>query len=101
MDWYRTDVAAVDTPTWRTAVLDGTVVLLAWNSDEWVAAEDRCSHAGCAFSTDGELEGSTLICNCHGSEFDLRSGEVLGMPARTPIRTFRTRVVDGMVEVEL
>ena len=101
MDWYSTGLASEGPDRWWVTQVDGTPVVLARDQGVWQAVEDRCSHAGCAFSTDGELDGATLICNCHGSEFDLRTGEVVAMPARSPIRTFRTRVVDGMVEVEL
>jgi nitrite reductase/ring-hydroxylating ferredoxin subunit len=98
--WHQTDRSADDDGC-RAVVVEETPIVLAAIGRAWYAVEDRCSHAGCAFSTDGELDGTTLVCDCHGSEFDIRTGEVLRMPARTPISTFRTRVVDGMVEVEL
>ena len=64
----------------------------------WAIA-DLCSHAGCAFSTDGEIDGLTAICDCHGSEFDVRSGEVLAPPATEPIWVYRVRVDQDRVEV--
>ena len=100
MAWHGVD----ETPDTELTALsvDGVDVLLIRLGDEWHAVEDRCSHAGCAFSTDGELDGSTLICDCHGSEFDVRSGEPLVMPAREAIRTFAVRRAgDGTLEFEL
>ena len=41
-----------------------------------------------------------IVCNCHGSEFDLRTGDVLRGPAEYPVRTFAVRVVDDRLEVE-
>jgi nitrite reductase/ring-hydroxylating ferredoxin subunit len=82
-------------------VIGGTPILLASADGRWFAIEDRCSHAGCAFSTDGELDGTTLICDCHGSEFDIRTGEPLVMPANEPIRSYPVRETDGRLEVEL
>ena len=61
---------------------------------------DACTHAGCAFSRDAALEAGVIVCNCHGSEFDLRTGEVLRGPAEDPVRTFAVRVHDDQLEVE-
>jgi len=66
----------------------------------WFAVDDECSHADCPFSVDGEVDGTTLICNCHGSEFDLESGAVLLGPADRPLRRRAVRVRAGVVEVE-
>jgi nitrite reductase/ring-hydroxylating ferredoxin subunit len=97
--WHRIELP---TETQLAAIgVRGERILVARAEDRWYAVEDRCSHAGCAFSTDGELDGTNVICNCHGSEFDLRTGEVLVPPAFDPIRTFRVRVTDGRLEVEL
>jgi nitrite reductase/ring-hydroxylating ferredoxin subunit len=82
-------------------MIDGVPILLASADERWYAIEDRCSHAGCAFSADGELDGTTLICDCHGSEFDIRTGEPLVMPANQPIRSYAVRETDGRLEVEL
>jgi nitrite reductase/ring-hydroxylating ferredoxin subunit len=38
---------------------------------------------------------------CHGSLFEVASGAVREGPADEPLRTYRTRVVDGRVEVEV
>jgi nitrite reductase/ring-hydroxylating ferredoxin subunit len=53
----------------------------------WVMLPDRCPHAGCSFvDDDGEVaDGTTLVCACHGSEFDLRDGRVLQGPAATGV----------------
>ena len=40
-----------------------------------------------------------VICPCHGSEFDVRSGEVLQGPAREPVETYETRIEGGSLEV--
>jgi nitrite reductase/ring-hydroxylating ferredoxin subunit len=49
---------------------------------------------------EGDLEETTVICPCHGSEFDVRSGEVLQGPARKPLATYETRVEGDNLEVE-
>ena len=86
---------------WLSVKVDRTRLALASLGGAWYAVEDRCSHAGCPFTEEAALEGGTIVCNCHGSEFDLASGEVVRGPAEEPVRTFPTRVRDGHVEVDL
>lgn len=76
-------------------------VLLVHLPDGWVAIADRCTHAGCPFSSDGEVDGERMICDCHGAEFDLRTGAVLRGPAELPVSTFPIRVVDDRLEVAM
>ena len=100
MAWYETSILGHGDDVTLAAVVGKTIVVVRSGSDVW-AIEDRCSHAGCAFSDDGEIDGTTVICNCHGAEFDIRSGECLAPPATEPIRTFPARVVGDRVEVFL
>lgn len=103
MPWHDTAHPA-DTSTGSAAVIPLTIeataiVLVAWDG-HWYAIEDRCSHAGCSFIDDGQIDGFHAICDCHGSEFDVRTGQVVRPPAREPIRTFPVRTNDGRIEVE-
>lgn len=52
-----------------------------------------CTHQQCALD-DGDLEGTSVICACHGSQFDLTTGEVISPPATEPIPVYRV-AVDG------
>jgi 3-phenylpropionate/trans-cinnamate dioxygenase ferredoxin subunit len=63
------------------------------------AFDDTCTHMACSLA-EGDLEVTTVICPCHGSEFDVRSGAVLQGPAREPVETYETRVEGGNLEVE-
>ena len=45
--------------------------------------------------------GGRAICDCHGSEFDLRTGAVLRGPADRPIAVFPVAERDGRLEVEV
>ncbi len=52
-----------------------------------------CTHQGCTvLPADGELD-----CPCHGSRFDLSTGEVLGGPAPAPLPEVAVTVTDGRV----
>jgi nitrite reductase/ring-hydroxylating ferredoxin subunit len=39
------------------------------------------------------------VCPCHGSEFDLRTGEPTQGPAEDPVQVFPVRVDDGWIEI--
>ena len=94
------DVAGAAKP-WLPLAIDDVDIVIAWTEDGWFAVEDRCTHAGCAFSEDADLHGYEIVCNCHGSEFDIRTGAVRRGPAERPVRTFPVRVADDRLEVDL
>jgi nitrite reductase/ring-hydroxylating ferredoxin subunit len=51
-----------------------------------------CTHAGCPIN---KLEGTKLICPCHGSEFDATTGKVLREPAVAPLKALAIEVKNG------
>ena len=57
------------------------------------ATQAKCPHRGGALSP-GKLEGSTVTCPLHGSQFNVCSGEVLRGPAIDPLTTYQV-VVEG------
>ena len=77
-------VALADVPVdgaYELAV-DGRRVLVTQATPGTVAAFDaKCPHQGCTVqATDGGLG-----CPCHGSQFDLATGDVLRGPASSPL----------------
>ena len=64
------------------------------------AIDDTCPHRGCPLS-DGDLDGTTLTCRCHGSQFDVRTGALVRGPATTGVRSYPVAIEDGEVRVEL
>lgn len=63
------------------------------------AFDDTCTHMQCSLA-EGELEETIVICPCHGSEFDVRSGAVLQGPARESVETYETRVERDNLEIK-
>jgi nitrite reductase/ring-hydroxylating ferredoxin subunit len=55
------------------------------------AIDDTCTHMGCSLAN-GRLDGTTVTCACHGSQFDLTSGAVLRGPAQRPVRSHAVEV---------
>jgi 3-phenylpropionate/trans-cinnamate dioxygenase ferredoxin subunit len=69
---------------------------------EVLAIEDRCSHDdGDLMEGDVDEETCTVECPRHGSEFDLRTGKPLNLPAYVPIETYPVKVEDGVIKVEV
>jgi nitrite reductase/ring-hydroxylating ferredoxin subunit len=64
------------------------------------AIDDTCTHRGGPLS-EGQLDGNVVTCPWHGAKFNITTGEVLGLPARAGVASFRTRVSGPDVEVEL
>ncbi len=75
----------------RQYQVGGEDVAVANVDGELHAFSDVCTHAGCSLA-EGDLEGTTVTCMCHGSEFDVTTGDVLNGPATEPVQTFEVTV---------
>src|SRR5688572_5255150 len=76
------------------------VPIAVFNVDgELYAIDDTCTHQDASLA-DGWLEGCSVECPLHASCFDLRTGKVSGPPAKTPVRTHRVVIQDGMIYVQ-
>ena len=84
----------------RRVEVEGAAVCLGSTADGWVAFQDTCTHEECSLS-DGELDGGVIVCPCHASEFDLRTGDVLCPPALDPLPIYEARVEAGALQVRL
>ena len=84
------DVAA---GTMRAFDVGGTKVNVTSVNGRLYAFDDACTHKGCLLAN-GDLDGTTLTCACHGARFDVTSGAVLHGPAERPVRS-RTVQVEG------
>ncbi len=63
------------------------------------AVDDACTHMGCPLS-DRPLDGTTALCHCHGSQFDVTNGEVVTGPARRPLPSYPVEVVGDDLMVD-
>jgi nitrite reductase/ring-hydroxylating ferredoxin subunit len=103
----------VDVPEWTTVAstadipegemtggtVDGEDVLVANVGGEYRSIGAICTHAGCNLAEDGEIEDGNVQCFCHGSIFDLTTGEVVGPPAEEPEPVYQVRVEGDEVQV--
>lgn len=80
--------------------VNGEQVAVARVGEDLYAFGDVCTHAECSLS-EGFLEGMRVVCPCHGSEFDIRTGEVLNPPAEEPVPSYQVVRQEGQVKLRL
>jgi 3-phenylpropionate/trans-cinnamate dioxygenase ferredoxin subunit len=86
--------------TTRRVVVDSLEVLLCNVDGKVYAIEDVCTHDGGPLDQ-GELEGERVVCPRHGATFDVRTGDVLTLPAVVPVMTFEVQVEGDDVFVDV
>jgi 3-phenylpropionate/trans-cinnamate dioxygenase ferredoxin component len=78
--------------------IEGKSIVIFNIADGLFAIGDICTHDDGPLG-DGDLEGYNIVCPRHGAEFDVRTGEVMQMPAVVDIPAYPVKVVDGMLQV--
>jgi uncharacterized membrane protein/nitrite reductase/ring-hydroxylating ferredoxin subunit len=78
----------------------GKRIVLGKTENGYMAFDDRCTHRG------GSLAGGSMICGTvqcpwHGSQFDVKNGDVKAGPAKERINTYTVNEVDGKVMLVL
>ena len=79
--------------------VNGAEIAVARIEGELFAFSDICTHRHCNLASGGELDDHTIECECHGSVFDIRTGEVVNPPAPDPLEVYEVREVDGRIQV--
>ena len=80
------------------AEINGAAVAI-WNVDgKYYATSDVCTHEETSLSA-GDLWGEVIECPLHGAQFDVRTGEVLSLPAIFPLPTYPVKVEDDTIYV--
>jgi 3-phenylpropionate/trans-cinnamate dioxygenase ferredoxin subunit len=82
-------------------LIDDYPVAIVKDSDGGIhAIGDTCSHADISLS-EGDIEGCRIECWGHGSQFDLRSGMPLQLPAYEPVPVFALEIHGDEVFVDI
>ena len=73
----------------------GKPYIITRTSKELVAFDNVCTHSGCGV----EVDRDDLICRCHTSYFDNKTGKAISGPANSPLRSYEIKEVDGEIYV--
>lgn len=80
--------------------VDGKRIALGRTEDGYAAFDDHCTHRG------GPLAGGVMICSTvqclwHGSQFNVKTGQVKAGPAKESIKTYNVEVRNGKVILKI
>ncbi len=92
--------AEVDVEGLAGVETDEVAIAVANVDGEYFAFDDTCTHQGCSLAT-GKLEGMNVTCPCHGSTFDVTTGEVVNGPASRPVEVYAVALVDDEIEIDV
>jgi nitrite reductase (NADH) small subunit len=85
----------------RSVHLGGRDIAIFNLGDRFLAVDNRCPHKGGPLA-DGIVSGAAVVCPLHARKVSLETGSVLNAPDSPQcVETFRTRVEDDVVLVEL
>lgn len=59
-----------------------------------------CADQACPLSA-GLLTGTTIMCQCHGSRFDVATGAVINGPATETLRTYEVQEIEGNLQIRM
>lgn len=80
--------------------VDGQGVVVVNIGGAFYATQSACTHAGGPLDQ-GILDGKILTCPIHRARFDMTTGQVVGPPARRPLKTYRVTITDKVGRVEI
>jgi len=78
--------------------IEGKPIVIFNIAGQFYSIADVCSHDDGPVG-EGDIEGYNITCPRHGAEFDVRTGQVMSMPAVVDIPAYPVRVVDGMIQL--
>jgi 3-phenylpropionate/trans-cinnamate dioxygenase ferredoxin reductase subunit len=84
----------------RRFEVEGVELAIARYQGRAFALHNLCTHLACHLAS-GKVDNGGLICLCHGSVFDLATGEPTNPPATRPVRTYPVKEENGQVYVSL
>ena len=80
--------------------VDGNEIVIINIDGDYFSIDDTCTHAGGSLS-EGELDGSTVICDWHGAQFDCKNGKLIKFPAKIDdLKSYKIVVESDNIVIE-
>ena len=79
---------------------DGKAICVTRIGDQVFAVADTCTHSEASLS-EGDVLDFKIECWLHGAEFDLRTGEVVTLPATQNLEVYKVAIDGDSVTVEI
>ena len=80
--------------------VQGKRLLICRTENGFYAVDDTCTHDDGPLEG-GWLEGNAIECPRHGARFDVRTGQVLALPAAVPIQSYPVKVEGDDIKVQI
>lgn len=84
--WIGTTTELAKNPMKRFDV-NGRDILVIRLHDKYYALSNTCTHEQVSLSQ-GELDGTQVVCPKHGARYDVRDGSVKALPAVKPLQKY-------------
>ena len=75
-------------------------IAIYYVNGEYFATSDLCTHQAGRLS-EGYFDGKSIECPVHQGCFDICTGKALGSPVVRDIKVYKTRVMDGKVQIQI
>ena len=78
----------------------GNPVVLFNVEGKFYATSNICTHEHCELDENHMINGDVIECTCHGSQFNIKTGENVLPPAADPLKTYEVSVENDEIFVE-
>lgn len=83
----------------RVVIENQPIAIVLDGNGDIHAIGDTCTHGDVSLS-EGFVNGDTLECWAHGSEFSLKTGYPQNLPAFEPVPVYVVEIEDGIVYID-
>ena len=99
--WHKvSSLETLQQSKFDVVVIDNIQIAVYLLDDGIYAFEDTCTHHTCPLAG-GPVYDNQITCMMHGARFCMKTGQATQAPGFHPLRMFRCRAVEGVVEVEV
>ncbi len=80
--------------------VNGESIILINLNGEFFAFKNQCSHMELELN-DAEIDGEILTCPWHGAQFNIRTGDVVRLPASEPLEKYDVKIEGDKIYIKI